>query len=451
MSNQTIDRIRILMAPVNPLPNTAEPGAADKVGGMPAADSTPDWIMSQPRHGAERPERPRVAGRPRWLRLPSRRVVAPLGAGLAVAGLITGLTFAAQSPRSQIHRPATGAPTDAAPATPMPRFFVQLGVNPHGGGLFAAVRDSSTGSVLSQMKVPGWWGTIPNIAADGSDRTFIITTTLGGHPQIVGGTVARNGRNGVTALFRLRVAPDGRSEKLTRLPVNLLPAGSTDSVYGIAVAPGGGELAVALQIRNAYESATGEGEIALYSLTGGPTRIWAAPSDVPAWPWDPAWISRSKLAFVWQDKLRGSENVFVTGRSQIRVLETSAPGHNLLASSVLLNGGGRLGFIQTAGVGPDGSTITVATFGVSSFGGSGKARMLLAQVSPAGTVTKTFETYTRSYKGLEQEYSVTSVCLVVATDATGQHTLANCPNFGRIDNGRFTPLAHNPVTYTAAW
>jgi hypothetical protein len=108
-------------------------------------------------------------------------------------------------------------------------------------------------------------------------------------------------------------------------------------------------------IRRALASVTSRGEIALYSLTGGPTRVWAAPSDVPALPWDPAWISQSNLAFVWQDKLRGSEAVFVTGRSQIRVLDTTAPGKNLLASSVLMSGGGQLGFIQTASVGPGGS------------------------------------------------------------------------------------------------
>jgi hypothetical protein len=449
MSNQTIDRIRVLMASGNPVPGTGEPGDPRIGDGGPAADTTLDWIMSQPHDGAEHAGRPRVAGRPPRLKLPSRRAVAPLGAGLAVAGLITGLTFAAQSPH--IRRPGAGAPADVAPATPMPRFFVQLGVSLHGGGLFAAVRDSKTGNVLSQITVPGWWGTIPNIAADGSDRTFIVTTTIGGHPQITGGTVARNGRNGVTAVFRLQVAPDGRSEKLTRLPVNLLPAGSDDSVDGIAVAPGGGELAVALQVRDSYDSPSARGEIALYSLTGGPKRTWAAPSDGLSVSLDPAWISQSQLAFLWQDKLRGSETVFFTGRSQIRVLDTTAPGSNLLASRVLMSGGGRLGFIQTAGVGPGGSPITVATFRVTSLGGTGRARMLLAHVSPAGTVTKTFETYSRSYKGLQQEYLATSVCLVVATDATGQHTLAACPNFGRIDNGTFTSLAHNPSTYMAAW
>jgi hypothetical protein len=452
MSNQTIDRIRVLMAPGNPLPNTDESGATGTVTGLPGADTTLDWIMSQPSNGVEQARQPRTRGRPPRLNRPARRVVAPLGAGLAVAGLIIGLTFAAQSPQSQIRRPGAGAPTGGTPATPMPAFFVQYGINPRGGVLYAAVRDSTTGHLLSQITIPGWAGTVPTIAADGSDRTFLLTTMLGGHPQITGGTIARTGRSGVIALFRLQVAPDGRSEKLTRLPMNLLPARSNDVVEGIAVAPGGSKLAVALDIGPADpNSFNTRGEIALYSLTGGRTRTWTAPADVRALPFDPLWTSTTTLSFVWQDKLRGSMEYFLTGRSQIRVLDTSAPGHSLLASSVLLSGGGRLGFIQSGGVGPGGSPIDVATFRVTSIGGRGDATMLLAQVSPSGTVTKTFATYTRAYNGFEQEGAVSSVCQVLATDATGQHTLAICPNFGRIDNGTFTPLAHNFVDSTAAW
>ena len=134
------------------------------------------------------------------------------------------------------------------------------------------------------------------------------------------------------------------------------------------------------------------------------------------------------------------------------MLNTSAPGHNLLASSdVLLKGGGHLGFIQAAGVGADGSPINVATVRVTSIGGSGTATMLLAEVSPSGTVIKTFVTFTKSYTGLQEEGAVSSPCQVIATDATGQHTLAYCSAFGRIDNGTFTPLAHNSDTNDAAW
>jgi hypothetical protein len=439
VSNQSIDRVRFIMAPANPVPSYSavpRPAADRRV-----EDATLNWILAQP--PAEARSQPRTLGPASQQQRPGRpwRVLAPVGAGLAVAGLVTGLTVALQSPKPLVHRPAAGAPAGGT-STPMPRFFVELGLNSYDGTVFAAVHDSQTGQQLSQIKVPGVFGTNPNIAADGSDRTFIINATR----------PTPNGKNGVTALYRLHLAADGRSEKLTRLPVNLLPAGSNDTVDGIAVSPDGRELAVALQIYNsASNGLTSRGEVRLYSLTGGPTRTWTAPGDVPAMPWDPVWIGGSKLAFVWQDQLKGSAVYFFTGRSQIRVLDTSAPGHDLLASHVLLKGGGKLGFIQSAGVGPDGSPINVAAFQVTSVGGKGTATVLLAQVSPNGTVTKTFVTYTKSYNGLQQEGAVTAPCQVLATDATGQHNVASCPADGRIDNGTFTMLQRDSRFGAAAW
>ena len=223
-------------------------------------------------------------------------------------------------------------------------------------------------------------------------------------------------------------------------------------VDGIAVSPDGRELAVALQIYNsASNGLTSRGEVRLYSLTGGPTRTWTAPGDVPAMPWDPVWISGSKLAFVWQDQLKGSATYFFTGRSQIRVLDTIAPRHDLLASRVLLKGGGKLGFIQSAGVGPDGSPINVAAFQVTSIGGQGTATVLLAQVSADGTVTKTFATNAKSYNGLQQEGAATAPCQILATNATSQHNVASCPANGRIDNGAFTLLQRGSRYGAAAW
>jgi hypothetical protein len=321
----------------------------------------------------------------------------------------------------------------------MPRYYVTLS-----GGyrdLIAAVHDSQTGGVLSEVTVPGIMGVYPNIAADGSDRSYVLTGTL----------QTRHDGKAVPAFYRLEVSADGRSEALTKLPVNVQPVGRDVVVDSIAVSPDGSELAVLHISDSASSNLDMRGEIVLYSLTGGPTRIWTAPGDRPALLTNLNWISKNQLAFVWQDQLRGSATYFFTGRSQIRVLDTSAPGHDLLASRVLLTGGSNMGFIQSAEVGANGSPINVATFRVTSIGGSGTATMLLAQVSPSGAVNKAFATYTRTYSGLPQEGTVTTPCQVLATDTTGEHMLATCPGFGRIDHGVFTPLAHSSTDHSAAW
>jgi hypothetical protein len=80
-------------------------------------------------------------------------------------------------------------------------------------------------------------------------------------------------------------------------------------------------------------------------------------------------------------------------------------------------------------------------------------RYALRRTDPetAGAVSKTFAAYTRTYSGLPQEGKVTTPCQVIAIDTTGQHTLASCPAFGRIDDGAFTALAHSSDDYGAAW
>ena len=432
--HDTIERVRSIMAPANPVPD----GEAAESPAAWAGLETFNWVLAQEPERAGRVRQPgRFAeNRRRW------RVIAPAGAAVAVVALAAGLTVVAQSPKAPVHPSATGAPTGGQG---MPEYYVTLSELTQ--TMSAVVHDAATGRVLSQIQVPGERGVAPNIVADGSDRSYLLTGTVA-PPSLH----ALKAGKAEPVFYRLRVASDGRSETLTRLPVSVQPMSDrTTVVTGMALSPDGSELALAVQTNAQSSLRGGRGQIALYSLTGGPARTWTAPRDQGAFPMDPNWISKSRLAFVWQDHLTGSGNYFYTGRSQIRVLDTAAPGQALLASRVLLTGGGKLGFIQTAAVGPGGSPITVATFRVTSVGGRGTATMLLAQVAPNGAVQKTFVTYTSSYSGLPQEGAVTTPSRVVSTDATGQYTLATCPAFGRITNGTWTPLAASSGDYTAAW
>src|SRR5258707_8385069 len=165
MSNQTIERVRFIMAPANPVPSY--PAVARPAADRPGEDATLSWILAQPTEADSSPEPKGSARAPRPGR-PAGRVLAPIGAGLAVAGLVTGLTLGLQSPKPLVHRPVAGAPT----ATEMPKLFVTLEIVTN-GRLFAEVRDSRTGQVLSRVHVPGFFGTYPNVAADGSDRSFL--------------------------------------------------------------------------------------------------------------------------------------------------------------------------------------------------------------------------------------------------------------------------------------
>lgn len=436
--HDTVERVRELMGPGNPYPPDVPAGGSHDLRRQEAYD----WITAHVREGPAGLYGPSRQARIRLqARLPRPdgrllRVISPIAAGLAVAGLIGGLILARAS---LFGGPAAGAP--AAAAGRMPRFYVTLSLNGRNGTTQADVHASGTGRVLSRVNVPGFFGTNPNIAADHSDRAFLISTTID----------RRHAQNGGTFLYRLRVSADGRSATLARLPIRLLPPGSHDVLDGLAVSPDGTSLAVAMQVYQRAGSLTPQGEIRVYPLTGGPAQMWSAPGVVAA-PWSPVWTGGGLLTFVWQDHFRGGQ-WFNTGGSQIRVLDTSAPGRDLLASRVIMQGGGSLGFIQSAAYGPGGSPVFAATYRVTSVGGSGTATVRLAELSAKGTPVKVFAQHAARYSGAVQEGKTVAGCQVAGIDGSGRHVLAECPagSFGRIDNGVFTPLAHTPGLTGAAW
>lgn len=432
----SVDRVRSMMGPGNPVPRNAPVDSWHD----PHGQETRDRIVALA--GPDADNAPSLPGRARS-RLPGsllpgsgrfRRVITPVAAGLAVAGLITGLTLAVGSAQD---RPAAGAPAATAAVSGMPRFYVTLSSPGTSGAIIAEVHASGTGQVLDQARA-GFFGDGEGITADGSDRTFLIYASIGQTNQAVGLSV-------------LTVSPNGHVMHLQRLPRILLPANSQNVIDGIAVSPDGKKLAVALQVNKNEDVLNPRGEIVVYSLTGGATQTWTAPRDV-AVPWNPVWTGGSRqLTFLWQDHLKGTV-FFFTGRSQVRVLDTAAPGRKLLASSVIAAGGGKLGFIQAALAGPDDTPVIAAAFrDVPSAGASGTALLKLVSLSPSGTVTKVFASHAIAYHSQAQMAKIDTNCHVLGIDATGQHTLASCPNFGRIDNGTFTLLPRNSGEWAAAW
>lgn len=437
----TVDQVRSIMGPGNPVPDDTRAGGWRDLAGQETLDRILALSEQDPGDAPSRPQpgRARPAGRllPRSAR--ARRVIGPITAGLAVAGLIAGLMLAGASSAA---RPAAGAPTATAGAgIALPKFYVTLSEPGRSFNIVAQVHASLTGQVLSRVVV-GPAASIVGITADRSDRAFVIDATV------------RKSNHDVVGLFLLRVSASGRSTKLTRLPITLTSPHSRNVIDGIAASPDGTRLAVAVQVvKNANPNVLNpRAEIVVYSLTGGGTQTWAAPRH-EALPLNPAWTSGSRqLTFLWQDHLKGTGEFF-TGRTQIRVLDTAAPGRNLLNSRVIATGGGALGFIQAALAGPHDSPIIAATFrDVPSSGASGTAIVQLAGLSPEGTVTKIFARHSIAYHSRAQMIVADTNCQVLGIDAAGRHTLAYCPNFGRIDNNRkFTPLPHNSGEFAAAW
>jgi hypothetical protein len=428
------DRVRSVMRSGNPVPRDSAAGGRHDA----SKKETLHWIMGQTLPGdAGRSVPPLTPAKRRDGVLPghgrARRVVVPITAALAVVGLITGLTLASLG---SAHQPSARPPAAAAAGgSSMPKFYATLSAASIG---FAVdIHSSRTGRVLSHTNI-GAPGSGIGIVADRTDRAFVVETAL-------------KNDSGVSLLL-LRISANGRSMTRTRLPLTLQPAGTQNIVDGIAISPDGTKLAVALQIITHGDIQKPHSAIIVYPMAGGAAQTWTAPHDV-ALAWDPVWTSGDRrLTFLWHDQLRGNLNKFYTARTQIRVLHVAAPPRNLLGSTVIATGGGKLGFIQTFQAGPANSPIITATFrDVPSTGASGTAVVQLSSLSPTGAITKVIVRHNIAYHSRAQMITADDNCQVLGIDASGHHALAACPVFGRIDNGKFTPLPHSSGDFDAAW
>src|ERR1039457_4724447 len=234
----------------------------------------------------------------RELRLPPRRRVAlarpwlaPLAAVIAVITVITGVRLMVGGLPA---RPA------AAAQGVMPGFYVVTQSNGR-AALPAVVRRSANGAVVMRVAAPSG-EQFQQVTAASDGRTFVLSAVSGSRA------------NRVFRFYRLRLAADGRPGPPTALPLSVRSGNDLYYVSGIALSPGGRELAVAV-VGGAFEAPgkqgisgavmPGRARIEVASLrTGGPGT--AAPCRRrgscargprprgPAFPGSPACPGRTK-------------------------------------------------------------------------------------------------------------------------------------------------------------
>lgn len=377
----------------------------------------------------------------RPLRVPpprrSRRVrlLAPVVAAAAVAGLIVGVTVAGHH--------ASKLPAGLTLPAGAPRYYVTLDNVPRDGTKFvveAVVRASANGAPISSVQLLQSRGFPQPLSITGAanDRAFLITVPRG--------------------LEILRIAADGHVLGLTQLPRALWAL----SVYGATgdsvLSPDGNEVVVPIYqsfgtgsvARPCASCASG---IAMFSMTTGVTTKWLlAGTDKAAvlpvnWPGD-------------------GHEVFVSvglPAARYRLLDVARPGGSLLADSRPVRGPDASA--RPAGNGeirsgswllPDEKTLLspYLVFGTLPPPASTKALHATARIveTSAGTGMPQGLLYAASrtpyYGGL--------ACYPESMGARGVHVLLWClGSFGRLDGSHFTPLPGSStdlkVSYGAAW
>ena len=362
--------------------------------------------MLRPLAGPDRASR--LAGRRLGVPLSTRRWLAPAAAVVAVAAVLAGVTLAGSGLRG---RPGAASGGTAAGVTP--RFYLALTVPPHAR---IVVHNSRTGRVVSSQPLPrSVAGLLPLVAAAGNDRVFDIADTAG-LPQ------------SRTSLGLLTVKISDRGQ-IKWLIATHHPLGSPGAVAeGIALSPDGSKLAVTVQISAKGLHPRGE----IMAISRGRTRTWSAGAGIPL---DPAWLAGGrKLGFLWWDHLHyhgGGSNF--TARTQERLLNTSAPGPSLLASSKMIAAAPKGDFLASAELSADGRMLIGSWFrNVPSGTSRGTADLVYGQLAVAGHRPGFEVGSSARYSGAAQEHAADFSCRVLSMAERHYATLIECPKLAQV-------------------
>ena len=382
----------------------------------------------------------RPSWRPRLLPFTAAAaVIAVITAGALVAGLTSAHKPAA-------HKPAVSG---SAPAS-LPRFYVTTSSSPGGRGIQAVVRASASGQVTGTVPVPSalpveWadsGGTFVTAAAD--DRSFIIGVQGGQAPT----------KNGLDLrLFRFAISHAGKPGHLTELAPAPMRNETTE---GIALSPDGKLLAVSLQDDSSPDAV---GAIQVLDLATGATRTWTAPAHSVYIPGPPSWADGSRvIAFTW---LRSTQSGLMAAPRGIRLLDTAAPGDNLVAGTVIVPSGVvGAGSVVSARITPDGRDVIVVTW--RDLTPRAKTHTVVVQFAElqasTGRLVRLLRTQTERYD-FAHVITVEVSLGVLSLSSQGRYALVQGTQFGWLDvggpdPGRFTPLPAVPAgqyVNFAAW
>ena len=373
------------------------------------------WVSQRADAGSIRPLRvPPVRRRSRAVRW-----LAPVAAVAAVIGVVTGVSLAS---RSQGHRSAgVLSPIQPEPAGPMPRYYVTafqsfVGPAPSHIVTMAVVHDSATGAALATVPVPtvaaqgGVAG--PSITA-GDNLTYIIS---------------QGGR-----YYLMRVAADGRSASFGRLDIPISPH-ATDR---IALSPNDSMVATAVQF--CHPGGCQSTGIQVVTLATGASRTWT--TQVRGAPFSVSWAGNGHVAFQW--------------RGGYRLLDITQPGGNLLAAQPIAGPppvAEDYGFVPPALVTSDGRAVITST--VQNIPESRGRDTVVAKIveldASTGQLLKVLYTAIAHHVTTQQDVTQTNVsdldqgCQVLSLGPAGVQPLVNCFTFGRVENGRLTPLPGFP-------
>jgi len=416
---------------MTPLENKLRQAVRAKAGEVPPGAVPPLRLPARP-----------LADRRRW------GWAVPIAAAAAVAAVIA-VSFAIASVIYQ-GRPAA---RPSGPFAALPRYYVTLTFTGDGqccgrGGLYApkteaVVRATATGRALATITPPRPYGTFVGVTAAADDRTFVLAAQELAHLPLVNPPA--------TKFFLLRLTPGSHASdgiaRLTALPIPVLPAGT--QLTDLALSPNGALLAAEISPTGRID----EPGLHVFNVSTGAERTWSPAGigtsrAVGATQGSLSWTSDSRvLAFIYWG---------APGGGGIRLLNTAAPGSNLLASIRLAvrqptNASGEAYWIQ-ARVTPDGHAIIA----IRDRHGAGFSQQLVVFSARTGKVLRILSDLKFLSADDEQvQWTSPSGNVLIVTDAGRSNSTRHAP-FSEADAGvmrgrHYTPLPWPARTFASAW
>ncbi len=295
--------------------------AADEV----PADSVPPLILPARRRRSwlTRQSAPPAAGRARaWAAVASAAVTVAVvvGAAASVGSVLHGHRDGDYLSALGARAPGTAV---ARLTSAVPRYYVALTV---AAGLSrvkprqrasAVVRSTATGATIATVTPPRPYNTFTMVTAARDDRTFVLAAER--FPPAL-----------AERLFVLRIHPARRAPasrvQLAALPVPALARGI--QTWGLALSPNGRQLAVAM-------GPDAKQEVQVVDLATGAQHAWAGLPQCTGCAVTEFGPASGNGRLSWSADER---TLAVAGAGSVRLLNTAAPGADLIADSRPLSG-----------------------------------------------------------------------------------------------------------------
>lgn len=415
------------MTPLENKLRAAFRGTADEI----PAEAPPLYLSPQPRarrHG--RPSGRRAMRHTRW-----HAWAAPLAAAALVTAAVAGSLTVAGSLR---HQPGAAAP----PASPdgVPPYYVALTVPgtytdiyTGGDGTAAEVRATATGAVLARITVPKPYGRFAAVTAAADDRTFVLVAEENSNQQTP-----------PSRFYVLHFDPASGRASLRALPAAFIPAGN--AVCDTALSPDGASLAADIG-NGCYPDA----RLHVFDLATGNARAWNGGAVSFGFgginPDALSWTADGKhVAFV-------GTAAFPTA-SEVRLLDVTAPGPDLLANSKpvckwagLDSGGPFYPSWRGVKITPDGRTAVILDEFASALPPVRARDRLLKCSTATGQVTTVLNdrNTTGGYWYAQVMYTNATGSVLVVTGVRKGNTA------GILHGDAYTPIPWSAHTVTAVW